>query len=112
MLVDDWREFDIGSGGKTFALRRRSDAQNVINHARSAINSYSINFPDYLSYIISELLYNATEHGRRQIVFEGSQVLVPALFQFGYYPGFNRFSFIFSDLGVGIKEIGRASCRE
>jgi hypothetical protein len=30
-------------------------------------------------------------------------VLVPAVFQFGYYPNLNRFSFIFSDLGVGIK---------
>jgi hypothetical protein len=103
ILVDDGRDFDTRSSGKTFALRRRSDAQNVINHARKAINSYSIKFPDYLSYIISELLYNATEHGRRQTVIEGSQVLVPSIFQFGYYPGFNRFSFLFSDLGVGIK---------
>ncbi len=28
---------------------------------------------------------------------------MPAIFQFGYYPSFSRFSFIFSDLGVGIK---------
>lgn len=103
VLVHDGRDFDTRSGGKTFALRRRSDAQNVINHARNAINSYSINFPDYLSYIISELLYNATEHGRRQVVIDGSHVLVPSIFQFGYYPGFNRFSFIFADLGIGIK---------
>ncbi|MGO9232224.1 MAG: STAS-like domain-containing protein [Bryobacteraceae bacterium] len=104
ILVEDGRDFDTRStSGKTFALRRRSDAQNVINHARNAINSYSIKFPDYLSYIISEMLYNATEHGRRQAEIEGSQVLVPSVFQFGYYPGFNRFSFIFADLGMGIK---------
>src|SRR5471030_68249 len=103
ILENDGLDFDAKSGGKTFALRRRSDAQNTINRARNAINSYSIGFPDYLSYIISELLYNATEHGCRQAFVNGSQVLVPAVFQFGYYPRLKRFSFFFSDLGVGIK---------
>ena len=103
ILLDDGRDFETRPGGQTFALRRRSDVQGIINRARNAINTYSIRFPDYLSYIVSELLYNATEHGRRQAFVGGSQVLVPAIFQFGYYPNFGRVSFLFSDLGIGIK---------
>ena len=103
ILMEDGRDFEARPGGKTFALRRRSDVQNTINNARNAINNYELGFPDYLSYIISELLYNVTEHGRRQADVDGCRVLVPAIFQFGYYTALERFSFIFSDLGVEIK---------
>ena len=103
ILADDGRDFDTKAGQKTFALRRRSDVQNTVNRARNAINTYQIRFPDYLGYIVPELLYNATEHGHQVQVVDGCQVLVPAILSFGYYPALHRLSFIFSDLGVGIK---------
>ena len=103
VLVNDGRDFSNSPSRKTYALRRRAEVQNTINNARRAIRNYSIGFPEYLSYIISELLYNATEHGRRMAVVDNCQVLVPAIFQFGLYPQLNRLSFIFSDLGMGIK---------
>jgi hypothetical protein len=62
-----------------------------------------LGFPDYLSYIISELLYNATEHGSRHALIDKGQVTVPSIFQFGNYPAFGRLAFFFSDLGIGIK---------
>lgn len=103
VLVNDGRDFGSNAGRKTYALRRRSDVQSTINYARRAIRNYSIGFPEYLSYIISELLYNATEHGLKTAVVDNCQVLVPAIFQFGLYPQLNRLSFLFSDLGMGIK---------
>ena len=103
VLLNDGRDFGNGPGRKTFALRRRSDVQSTINNARQAIKKYSIGFPEYLSYIIAELLYNATEHGRHLAVTDNCHVIVPAIFQFGLYPRLNRLSFFFSDLGVGIK---------
>jgi Translation initiation factor IF-2, N-terminal region/STAS-like domain of unknown function (DUF4325) len=103
VLLNDGRDFGNNPGKKTYALRRRSDVQSTINNARRAIRNYSIGFPEYLSYIISELLYNATEHGRRIAVTDNCHVLVPAVFQFGLYPRLNRLSFLFSDLGIGIK---------
>jgi len=106
----DWQQLLINDGqdfgprqGSTFALRRRSDVQNAINNARRAIQGYKVGFPEYLSYIISELLYNATEHGKRFATIGGSDVIVPSIFQYGNYPTLNRLSFIFSDLGIGIK---------
>jgi|SRR5271157_634195 len=102
-LLNDGHGFGYRPGRQTFALRRRSDVQSTLNEARRAIKNYSIGFPDYLAYIVSELLYNATEHGRRLAVIDNCQVMVPSIFQFGYYPQLNRLSFIFSDLGIGIK---------
>ncbi|GGG89637.1 hypothetical protein GCM10011586_00030 [Silvibacterium dinghuense] len=103
VLLTDGRDFSNSPARKTFALRRRSDVQSTINSARRAIRNYSIGFPEYMSYLISELLYNATEHGRRTALVEGCQVLVPSLFQYGLYPQIKRLSFLFSDLGVGVK---------
>lgn len=102
-LMDDGRDFGYRPGRQTFALRRRSDVQTTLNEARRAIKNYSIGFPDYLAYIVSELLYNATEHGRRMAAVGGCQVMVPSIFQFGYYPNLNRLVFMFSDLGIGVK---------
>ncbi len=103
VLLDDGRDFDSGAGRRTYALRRRSDVQNTINFARRAIGKYSVQFPEYLSYIVSELLYNATEHGKRPATVDGCRVMVPSVFTFGYYPMLGRLSFIFSDLGIGVK---------
>jgi len=102
VLTMDGRDFGVRPG-QMFALRRRADVQNTINTARRAIQNYKVGFPDYLSYIISELLYNATEHGGRQAVIDKCQVTVPSVFQFGHYPAFGRLAFFFSDLGIGIK---------
>jgi hypothetical protein len=66
VLATDGRDFGSGPGRQTYALRRRADVQNTINFARRAIQRYEVGFPEYLSYIISELLYNATEHGKVQ----------------------------------------------
>lgn len=102
VLMMDGRDFGTRPG-KTFALRRRADAQNVINNVRRAIQNYQVGFPEYLSYIISELLYNATEHGKRSAEIGGCKVIIPSIFQFGHYPAHNRLAFFFSDLGIGIK---------
>lgn len=103
VLLNDGRDFSNSPTRKTYALRRRSDVQSTINNARRAIRNYTIGFPEYLSYIISELLYNATEHGRRTGTAESCHVLVPSIFQFGLYTQLNRLSFLFSDLGMGVK---------
>jgi hypothetical protein len=102
VLMIDGRDFGVRPV-QMFALRRRADVQNTINTVRRAIQNYRVGFPDYLSYIISELLYNATEHGARQAVINKCQVAVPSVFQFGHYPALGRLAFFFSDLGIGIK---------
>jgi hypothetical protein len=109
VLTAQRRDFIARPGGSTyrkglFALRDREDVKSAIDRTRATIRSYTSNFPDYLSYIISELLYNATEHGRLDVTIDGSKVRLPALMDFGYYPKWDRLAFIFTDLGIGIKE--------
>lgn len=104
VLTMDGRDFGIRPG-QMFALRRRADVQNTINTARRAIQNYKVGFPDYLSYIVSELLYNATEHGSRQAVIDKCQVTVPSVFQFGHYPAFGRLAFFSVTLGSESKLI-------
>jgi hypothetical protein len=87
-----------------FALRDRMDVQDAIDGTRDTIRSYVSGFPDYLSYIIAELLYNATEHGKLNVTIDEHAISLPALMEFGYYAKWSRLSFIFSDLGIGIKE--------
>jgi hypothetical protein len=110
MGAPDWHQVLTTDGknfgsrpGQMLALRRRLDVQNAINIARRMIQNYSVGFPDYLSYIVSELLYNATEHGSKRAVIEKCQVAVPSIFQFGRYPASERLALFFSDLGMGIK---------
>jgi hypothetical protein len=103
ILMNDGYDFGPRPSG-TFSLRRRADVQNTVNRVRSAIQGYRVGFPEYLSYIISELLYNATEHGKRMGQIGGSDVFVPSVFQFGNHPTLNRLSFLFSDLGGGVKK--------
>lgn len=95
---------DFGNrAAQTFALRRRSDVQNTINTTRRAVQNFKVGFPDYLSYIVSELLYNTTEHGWSSATVDHCQVAVPSVFQFGHYPNLGRLSFFVSDLGMGVK---------
>jgi hypothetical protein len=107
LLTDD-SDFEQSVGARNrrkmlYALRQRSDVKNAINRTRSVIGTYDIEFPDYLSYIVSELLYNATEHGRCRFMLDGRPVYIPAILEFGYYSQVSRLRFIFIDVGMGIK---------
>jgi hypothetical protein len=109
VLTNERRDFVAKPGDSKyrkglFALRDRHDVQDAIDGTRETIRSYVTTFPEYLSYIIAELLYNATEHGRLDVKIDDHSVSLPALMEFGYYSKWSRLSFIFSDLGIGIKE--------
>jgi hypothetical protein len=102
VLTMDGRNFG-DRPGQTLALRRRADVQNTINIARRVIQDYKVGFPEYLSYIISELLYNATEHGARIATIDDCQVRVPSVFQFGRYPFSGRLVFFSATSGSELK---------
>ena len=69
----------------------------------NTIRDYAIDLPtdlirgyeDAVRYIISELTYNALEHGFNP--------QIPSLLQFNWYRDKNQLSFILADLGIGIK---------
>lgn len=69
----------------------------------NTIRDYAMDLPtdlirgyeDAVRYIISELTYNALEHGFNP--------QIPSLLQFNWYRDKNQLSFILADLGIGIK---------
>ena len=74
-----------------------------ITQMLNTIRDYAIDLPtdlirgyeDAVRYIISELTYNALEHGFNP--------QIPSLLQFNWYRDKNQLSFILADLGIGIK---------
>lgn len=74
-----------------------------ITQMLNTIRDYALDLPtdlirgyeDAVRYIISELTYNALEHGFNP--------QIPSLLQFNWYRNKNQLSFILADLGVGIK---------
>ena len=74
-----------------------------ITQMLNTIRDYAMDLPtdlirgyeDAVRYIISELTYNALEHGFNP--------QIPSLLQFNWYRDKNQLSFILADLGVGIK---------
>ena len=74
-----------------------------ITQMLNTIRDYAMDLPtdlirgyeDAVRYIISELTYNALEHGFNP--------QLPSLLQFNWYRDKNQLSFILADLGVGIK---------
>ena len=74
-----------------------------ITQMLNTIRDYALDLPtdlirgyeDAVRYIISELTYNALEHGFNP--------QIPSLLQFNWYRDKNQLSFILADLGIGIK---------
>ena len=74
-----------------------------ITQMLNTIRNYAMDLPtdlirgyeDAVRYIISELTYNALEHGFNP--------QIPSLLQFNWYRDKNQLSFILADLGIGIK---------
>ena len=74
-----------------------------ITQMLNTIRDYALDLPtdlirgyeDAVRYIISELTYNALEHGFNP--------QIPSLLQFNWYRDKSQLSFILADLGVGIK---------
>ena len=75
-----------------------------ITQMLNTIRDYAMDLPtdlirgyeDAVRYIISELTYNALEHGFNP--------QIPSLLQFSWYRDKNQLSFILADLGIGIKK--------
>ena len=83
-----------------FAIKYKN---HNITQMLNTIRDYALDLPtdlirgyeDAVRYIISELTYNALEHGFNP--------QIPSLLQFNWYRDKNQLSFILADLGVGIK---------
>lgn len=90
----DWN-FRSNPNKPLFAVRNNSDFRDVLRRAEKYTEDFDVEYDKTLRYVLSELLYNTLEHGKRYYI--------PSIAQFSWYRYKDEISFIVADLGVGIK---------
>lgn len=85
-----------------FLVRDSSDFKKVLEGVKDFVGGFGVNYEKTIRYIISELLYNANEHGISR--WKIGATPIPTLFQASWYAKRNEIQFIVSDLGIGIKK--------
>lgn len=87
-----------------FAVRNgnnQQDFKDVISGIEKYTECFNINYTKTLRFIISELLYNTLEHGRKYS--EKLEIPIPSIVQMCWYREKDEIHFIIADLGIGIK---------
>ena len=105
VLFQPYQQFKGDNYKPLFALRKESNSGKDFKDILTAIDSYTgefdISYTDTLRYVLSELMYNATEHGLAYA--QATNINLPALVQMSWYKNKEEMNFIIADLGVGIK---------
>lgn len=82
-----------------FAIRGREDAAHIGARVGAYLESFSHDYIEALRHMVSELIYNAVEHGTSSL-----NPRVPAIAQVAWYRSRATLSFLVADLGVGVKK--------
>ncbi len=85
------------------AIRNPLDFKKAIATAENFTNNFNVEYQNTLRHVISELLYNAQEHGRSTFDYNGRSLITPSLIQFTWYAKANEIHFIIADIGMGIR---------
>lgn len=104
VLFSENQQFVGNSMKPLLAVRNTRDFKNVIETAESYTDGFAVEYASTLRYVLSELLYNALEHGSTYGIGKGSNIKVPAITQFTWYAKSNEIHFIIADCGMGIKK--------
>jgi hypothetical protein len=85
------------------AIRNSEDFKTGLNRADAYVEKFGIEYQKTLRYLLSELLYNALEHGQKNFNWRGRIFPTPAVMQFTWYEQANEIHFLVADIGMGIK---------
>lgn len=84
------------------AVRNPTDLKAALDRAEAFVSHFGIEYQRTLRYVLAELLYNATEHGRRDFTWRGSRLVTPAIIQFSWYEQANEIGILIADVGMGV----------
>jgi hypothetical protein len=84
-------------------VKSGADLKRAIAVAEEFLGPFNVEYINTLRYVLSELLYNTTEHGLA--FFEGWQSgrQLPSIIQFGWYEKRKEIQFVIADVGVGVR---------
>lgn len=86
------------------AIRSKTDFETALAKVKTYTEGFNIEYEKTLRYVISELLYNTLEHGKRFRKIGHLERRIPSIMEFTWYKLRNELQFIIADLGIGIKE--------
>lgn len=85
------------------AIRNSEDFKIGLEKADEYVSKFGVEYQKTLRYLLSELLYNTLEHGKRGFNWKGKNFLTPAILQFTWYEQANEIHFLVADIGVGVR---------
>ena len=86
------------------AVRNPTDLKAALDKAVQFVARFGVEYQRTLRYVLAELLYNASEHGKREFVWRGHRLITPAALQFSWYEQANEIGIIVADVGMGVHD--------
>lgn len=104
VLEDENQNFKANKYKPLIAIRNQHDFSAALAKAEEFTKGFNVEYEKTLRYVISELLYNTLEHGKK--FFQSNKIAkrFPSIIQFTWYSRRNEISFVIADCGVGIKK--------
>lgn len=81
VLFKDNQNFISNEYKPLIALRNQQDFSKSLTKAESYTKGFNVEYEKTLRYVVSELLYNTLEHGKRYDRFRTSSVRIPSIIQ-------------------------------
>lgn len=85
------------------AVRNPTDLKMALDRAVAYVARFGTEYQRTLRYVLAELLYNASEHGRRDFLWRGRRFTTPSILQFSWYEHENEIGLLVADVGVGVR---------
>lgn len=85
------------------ALRNKTDFESALKKVEAYTVGFNVEYEKTLRYIISELMYNTLEHGKRVGKIAHQVKRIPSIIEFTWYKLRNELQFVIADIGQGIK---------
>jgi len=115
VLYQETQQFNGSPLKPLISVRAQADLGRVLSRAEEYTKGFNVEYEKTLRYVISELLYNTMEHGKRFFtragLYQGGPIgdpagakQCPSIVQFTWYSNRQEMSFIVADLGVVIKK--------
>lgn len=84
------------------AVRNPTDLKLALERSESFVSQFGVEYQKTIRYLLAELLYNATEHGRRDFRWRGKRLQTPSILQMSWYERENEIDFLVADIGMGV----------
>ncbi|MCI5144392.1 MAG: ATP-binding protein [Candidatus Electrothrix sp. AR3] len=104
VLINESKNFYGNVYKPLIAIRNSKDFTLALSKTESYTKKIHVEFKKTLRYVISELLYNTLEHGKKIIHKNSKTTKIPSIIQLTWYKNKKQLQLIVADTGIGIKK--------